>query len=124
MDKIYIEKTKISPEIILDFEAGNAEINGESYPENAVAFYKPVFEWITGIVSANRNFVFNFRLNYFNTSSSKVVIDILDALQKYHTSGGKVSVVWYYKEDDDDMLEAGEEFASDVDLSFELKAFK
>jgi hypothetical protein len=123
MDKILIQKTKTSPEIIMDFEKGILDIIGESYPENAVGFYKPVFDWLNSATAANIPLTVNFRLDYFNTSSSKCVIDILDILDKYHGNSGKVSVKWYYKEDDDDMLETGEEFSSDIKVPFELLSY-
>jgi hypothetical protein len=75
------------------------------------------------VTSANIPLTVNFRLDYFNTSSSKCVIDILDILDKYHGNSGKVSVKWYYKEDDDDMLETGEEFSSDIKVPFELLSY-
>ncbi|MCB1192984.1 MAG: DUF1987 domain-containing protein [Leptospiraceae bacterium] len=123
MDKIHIEKTKVSPEVLLDFEGGRAEISGESYPENAMNFYKPVFEWIDSIMQAKKSIHFDFQLEYYNTSSSKCIIDILELLEKYHSEGGKSSVKWYYQEDDDDMLESGEEFSEDLELPFELVSY-
>lgn len=123
MDKILIQKTKTSPEISMDFEKGILDIIGESYPENAVGFYKPVFDWLNATIEAKVPLTVNFRLDYFNTSSSKCVIDILDILDKYYANSGKVEVKWYYKEDDDDMLETGEEFSSDIKVPFELRSY-
>ncbi len=123
MDKILIQKTKTSPEVIMDFDKGILDIIGESYPENAVGFYKPVFDWLNSAISAKKELTVNFRLDYFNTSSSKCVIDILDILDKYFADSGKVEVKWYYKEDDDDMLETGEEFSSDIKVPFELLSY-
>ena len=123
MDKILIQKTKTSPEVIMDFDKGILEIIGESYPENAVGFYKPVFDWLNSVIGSNVPLTVNFRLDYFNTSSSKCVIDILDILDKYYANSGKVEVKWYYKEDDDDMLETGEEFSTDIKVPFELRSY-
>lgn len=120
MEKIQIKRTKVSPEILLDPETGYAEIAGESYPENSVSFYSPVMEWLTGTMEAKKTIEFNFKLDYFNTSSSKCILDILTKLEKYHGEGGKVIVKWHYNEDDDDMLEAGEDFSADLTLPFEL----
>ena len=123
MDKILIQKTKTSPEVLMDFDKGILDIIGESYPENAVGFYKPVFDWLNSATGAKVPLTVNFRLDYFNTSSSKCVIDILDILDKYYADSGKVEVKWYYKEDDDDMLETGEEFSSDIKVPFELLSY-
>ncbi|MGJ4789075.1 DUF1987 domain-containing protein [Leptospira koniambonensis] len=124
MESLHIQQTKTSPEIILESDKGLAEIIGESYPENAMAFYKPVFDWLSAIQTANKQIQFRFQMDYFNTSSSKVIMDILDNLQKYHDKGGKVEVEWLYKEDDEDMQETGEEFSSDLSLTFKMKSYK
>lgn len=123
MEKIQIEQTKVSPEVILDEENGVASISGESYPENAMGFYKPVFDWINHFITTKNKLSFDFKLNYFNTSSSKCIMDILDILEKYHAEDGEVNVKWHYQEDDDDMLESGEEFADDLELPFELISY-
>ncbi|PJZ53214.1 DUF1987 domain-containing protein [Leptospira adleri] len=124
MESLHIQQTKTSPEVILDTEKGVVEIIGESYPENAIAFYKPVFDWLNSTMGNKSAIQVKFQLDYFNTSSSKVIMDILDSLQKYHDQSGKVKVLWLYKEDDDDMQETGEEFSSDLSLPFELKSYK
>ncbi|MDX1961264.1 MAG: DUF1987 domain-containing protein [Leptospiraceae bacterium] len=118
MDKILIKKTKVSPEVVLEPD-GFAEISGESYPENSVSFYEPIMKWLKEAVDEKKEINFNFRLDYFNTSSSKCIMDILSKLDKYNTDGGKVVVKWHYAEDDDDMLEAGEDFSADLSLPFE-----
>ena len=123
MDKILIQKTKSSPEIIMDFDKDLLEISGESYPENALSFYKPVFEWLDKAISSKIELTVNFKLNYFNTSSSKCVIDILDSIENYFQNSGKVSVNWYYEEDDDDMMETGEEFSSDLKVPFKMISY-
>jgi hypothetical protein len=120
MEKIHINRTKVSPEIILDPETGFAEVAGESYPENSVSFYAPVMEWLDQVIEAKKEVEFNFQLDYFNTSSSKCILDILTKLEKYHLDGGKLTVKWHYNEDDDDMQEAGEDFSADLTLPFEL----
>ncbi len=123
MESLHIQQTKTSPEVILDTEQGFVEIIGESYPENAIAFYKHVFDWLNAAMNSKSKIQVKFQLDYFNTSSSKVIMDILDSLQKYHDQNGKVKVLWLYKEDDDDMQETGEEFSSDLSLPFELKSY-
>ena len=75
MDKINIKKTKVSPEINLDPDSGIAEIVGESYPENSVSFYQPLMDWLDNAIGDKINLEFNFKLDYFNTSSSKCIID-------------------------------------------------
>jgi hypothetical protein len=123
MEKIVIPRSKSSPEVIMDYENGLLEIIGESYPENSLGFYKPVYDWLNKCIQDKIQLKVNFKLNYFNTSSSKCVIDILDSLDKYFVNGGKVEINWYYEEDDEDMKETGEEFSSDLKVPFQLVYF-
>jgi hypothetical protein len=123
MEKIVIPRSKSSPEVIMDYENGLLEIIGESYPENSLGFYKPVYDWLNKCIQDKIQLKVNFKLNYFNTSSSKCVIDILDSLDKYFVNAGKVEINWYYEEDDEDMKETGEEFSSDLKVPFQLVYF-
>ncbi len=123
MEKIVIPRSKSSPEVIMDYDNGLLEIIGESYPENSLGFYKPVYDWLNKCIQDKIQLKVNFKLNYFNTSSSKCVIDILDSLDKYFVNAGKVEINWYYEEDDDDMKETGEEFSSDLKVPFQLVYF-
>src|SRR5262249_48357005 len=110
----------------VDFNAitGILEIDGESYPENAMKFYKPVFNWLSEyLTETKKDIVFNFKLEYFNTSSSKCILNILEMLEEAHSNGRKVELNWYHREDDDDMLESGQEFAEDMSLEFNFIPF-
>jgi len=123
MENLYIEKTKDTPEINFNAETGILSISGESYPENAFELYKNVFEWLNLFFQQKRNVVINFRLEYFNTSSSKCILDILDLLEEYQNQSGKVEINWFYREGDDDILENGEEFAEDLSIPFNFKTY-
>ncbi|MDN5304875.1 MAG: hypothetical protein PWP46_1761 [Fusobacteriaceae bacterium] len=59
-------------------------------------------------------------IDYLNTSSSKCMIDIFDLLETYYLNGGKVLVKWYYKKNDRNILETGEEFKEDLEIPFEI----
>ncbi|MEM4251402.1 MAG: DUF1987 domain-containing protein, partial [Candidatus Bathyarchaeia archaeon] len=63
------------------------------------------------------------KLDYFNTSSSKCILNILEMLEDAHAKGRKVDLNWYYQEEDDDMLENGQEFAEDMSLQFNFISF-
>jgi len=60
---------------------------------------------------------------YFNTASSKLIMDILLKLEEMVEDGANIKVEWYYQEDDEDMMEAGEEFSDIVEVDFDLKTF-
>jgi hypothetical protein len=124
---ITIEKTKVTPAVVMRVNDGFVEIAGESYPENSVEFYQPLFDWLEAFADLPNKpmLTLRFRLSYFNTSSSKCIMDLLDIAQSYYNrSGGAATIEWYYHEDDEDMLESGREFAEDMDLPIQLVAFR
>jgi hypothetical protein len=119
MEDLILEPTKSSPTVRFSVTSGVWELSGKSCPENVFAFYDPIFKWIKSFIAeVNGPILFNVRLTYFNTSSSKTLLDLFEIFSEYHKSGGKIEVNWYYEEDDEDMLESGEEFSEDVDLPF------
>jgi len=120
MEVIKIMGTDDTPNVILDAANNNFEIAGRSLPEDVAAFYKPILEWIDNYTqSPNPKTIFCFKLIYFNTASSKMLLDILMKLEDLQSNGKEVLVNWYYPDDDEDMKEAGEEYADIVDVPFE-----
>jgi hypothetical protein len=121
MEPINIEPSVKTPKISFDDGSGALEIEGRSIPENSTEFYKPVFEWLDAYIEApSANTEFAFKLEYFNTSSSKCILDVLRKLEKLHVNGNKVVVNWFYEEDDEDMKEAGENYQRIVSVPIEL----
>lgn len=92
------------PIVNLNYETGLCEISGESYMEETYKFYEPVINWLNKYVSEKKTITFNFKLTYFNTSSSRFILEILDILKKHQLNGGEVTVNWYYKKNDPDIL--------------------
>lgn len=123
MENLFIERAKATPRIAFDAAAGVLEMEGDSYPENAMHFYQPVLEWLARFLNESSiPITFNFRLDYFNTSSSKCIITILEMFENAVKAGRMVTMNWYYYEDDDDMKEHGEEFAEDFSIPFRFIA--
>ncbi|MCG8698762.1 MAG: DUF1987 domain-containing protein [Bacteroidales bacterium] len=121
METIKIQGTEDTPKVILDKDSELYEISGRSLPEDVASFYEPVINWLNEYAETpNAKTVFNFKLVYFNTASSKMLLDILMKLEEIHEEGkSDVMVRWHYPEDDEDMEEAGEEYADIVDVPFE-----
>jgi hypothetical protein len=124
METIKIQGTEDTPKIILDAENEFLEISGRSLPEDVSSFYEPVLNWLNEYAeNPNKKTVFNFKLTYFNTASSKLLLDILMKLEEMHEKGQDVLIRWHFPEDDEDMAEAGEEYADIVDVPFEQVAY-
>ncbi|MCP5050499.1 MAG: DUF1987 domain-containing protein [bacterium] len=114
MDNLHIEKSKYTMGIDFNQETGILEMNGSSYPENALDFFNPIIRWVKDYIAHIKKPInMNIRLNYLNTSSTKCILDILEILDQYHQSGGQVKINWYYKAGDEDIKETGQELAED-----------
>jgi hypothetical protein len=124
METIKIQGTEDTPKVILDKDTQVMEISGRSLPEDVASFYDPILTWLEEYAqSPNAKTIFNFKLVYFNTASSKLLLDILMKLEEIHEAGHDVIIRWHYPEDDEDMQEAGEEYADIVDVPFEQVSY-
>ncbi|HCX98878.1 MAG TPA: nuclear pore complex subunit [Bacteroidales bacterium] len=120
METIKILGTDDTPTVILDAENDIFDISGRSLPEDVTAFYDPILNWLEEYAAnPNEKTVFSFKLEYFNTASSKLLLDILMKLEEMHEDKKSVLVKWFYPDDDEDMEEAGEEYADIVNVPFE-----
>jgi SiaC family regulatory phosphoprotein len=122
MDNFSIKGSTYIPTVNFDKDTGVMEMSGESYHEYTIEFFQPILAWLHEYLQEpSKNIVFNFKMTYFNTSSSRRFLEIFDMLEDYSKNkSGVVKINWFYKEGDVDMLESGEEYAEDVDLDFEF----
>lgn len=121
---IVLEATKETPSVHLDANASEFRIEGRSFPLNAKGFYAPILEWLdTYAAQPGSKTDFIFRLEYFNTPSSKSISDILKKLKQIKDAGHHVHIQWFYEEDDIDILDLGHVFARTVGMDFEFKEF-
>lgn len=121
LEPISIEGTPKTPSVKFDAEKGVIEIKGRSIPENSIEFYKPLVDWLEKytIEPLDKTHV-NVQLEYFNTSSSKCILDVFKKLETIHKANKEVVINWYYEEDDEDMLEAGEDYESIIRVPFKM----
>jgi len=120
MAALRIEPADDTPLIVLNREEEQFEISGKSMPEDVIDFYQPVLNWLTTYRSAPLDrTIFDIRLIYFNTASSKLLLDVLMILEEISEQGHEVLVRWHSMTYDEDMQEAGREYADMVDLDFE-----
>ena len=110
------------PAVNFNVSTGICEISGESYMEEAYKFYLPLIDWLKKYTTELRKpITLNFKLTYFNTASSRLILDILDLLKKYSDYGGDVKISWFYDPADPDILDEIEDFEIETGLKIQLK---
>jgi hypothetical protein len=121
MDILNIPATKSTPLINFNAANGEFEISGKSTHENPVVFYEPILQWLHDYSkTANNHTTLLINLEYFNTSSSKCLLDIFRKMKQITLTGKTVLIKWQYETGDEDMHEAGTDYASIMDLPFEF----
>ena len=119
LDILQIKENEDAPYVFMDAGEGFVEIKGKSYPPDVGSFYEPILEWLdTYKDEGTKELNVNLKMEYFNTASSKLLLDILYKLEEIDELEKKVTVNWYYPEDDDEMLDLGEEYEGLVELDF------
>ena len=124
MDNLVIEASRSSPAIRFDADSRCLSISGESYPENAAAFYAPVFAWLKAFLADLVPGVavqVDLDVRYLNSSSTKVMLNFLDLLEQAAQDGTPVIVNWRYDPDNQSILECGQDFSEELTaLTFNL----
>jgi hypothetical protein len=120
MKDILLEGTAKTPEVKFSIDPISMSLSGRSIPENSIEFYKPLLDWVDQSIQSHDEVVcISVKLEYFNTSSSKCLMDLFKRIEK---AAPMASVDWYYEEEDEDMLEAGEDYDAIIDIPFRLIA--
>ncbi len=121
MNVLHLEGSAKTPAV--NFSDGALEISGKSIPENSIEFYQPLYNWLDQYgQQPGKSTTLTVRLEYFNTSSSKCLLDVFRKLEAIQKSGkGTVNVIWMYEEEDEDMMEAGEDYREIVGLPFTIE---
>jgi hypothetical protein len=121
MENLHLEGSAKTPSIHFDAASGKLELKGRSIPENSVEFYKPLNDWIDAYgKSPVTETEVDVKLEYFNTSSSKCILDLFKKLESISGERTKVTVNWYYEMDDEDMEEAGQDYQAIIGLPFRI----
>lgn len=125
METLLLQGTEDTPGVKLDYSAGEFVFSGRSLPEDVNTFYQPVFDWLNKFGEQPRpGSSFDFKLEYFNTASSKILLDVFMKLEDIRSRHDcDLTIKWYFMEHDEDMLEAGEEYKELVEVPFELIAY-
>lgn len=121
MQKLTLPATKTTFGVVFDATSAKLELTGNSYPPNAMVFFEPLIHWLEEFVKEKpKEIMVIFRVNYFNTTSSKYIFKMLELLDKYNKSKNKVKLLWYYSESEDDLYESWKALISELDLAHQL----
>jgi hypothetical protein len=116
------EKTTSTPYILIDEEKNHMKFEGRSFHENVVEFYRDVNNWLDTYLETDFGcFTFDFEMNYFNSSTSKLLHNMLTKMDEHASDEKKVIVNWITTEDNDIIIECGEDFQEDFNnLKFNM----
>ncbi|WP_439817196.1 DUF1987 domain-containing protein [Zavarzinia sp. CC-PAN008] len=115
-DRIVVVATDRSPAVDFDFATGRLSLKGESYPEDAAAFFGPLINGVRAHLTDPADaIVFDLELAYFNSSSAKAIMNLFQVLERTAQAGASVTINWHYAADDEAMQEFGEDFAEDFE---------
>ncbi|EXJ14071.1 DUF1987 domain-containing protein [Imhoffiella purpurea] len=123
MDTLFLQRTERSPLLEFDFVGRRLRIEGESYPEDAAAFFGPVLKSLESYLSElsvqrpSSPLRLELRMAYFNSSSAKALMNIFQMLESAARQGVPVEVHWYYDPEDETMQEFGEDFSEDLEYA-------
>lgn len=123
MDNVFIKDNERSPCVDFRFDENRLALSGESYPEDAAAFFGPVVKALSEYCREDpaRPVRFDVALTYFNTSTAKALMNMFQILEAHGRLGAEVRITWAYQQDDEMMKEFGEDFSRDVDhVQFQL----
>jgi hypothetical protein len=107
MENLVLKNTEKTP--MVEFNTtGELHISGRSISENPMVFFKPLSDWLATFAKTHpKELILHIKLEYFNTSSSKVMLNVFRQLEHMRELGIDAKIYWYYDEDDEEIYEAG-----------------
>jgi len=123
LDNIFIMATERSPEVDFNFCDRRLALRGEAYPEDAASFFGPLLRGLSTYCETIKGqaLMVEIQLCYFNTSSAKAVMNIIQILENAARCGTKVNLNWFFQKEDEVIREFGEDFSGDLEhVRFQL----
>jgi len=127
MNPVKLDKTRDTPSVFFDNNTGILTLEGRSLPENAMVFYKPLYDWIIEYASNYKDtgITLDVDLEYLNSSSIKLVFLILNKVDEYYSetkAKDKTCINWKHKKEDELTKLKGEEFKEYLKVPLNLIA--
>ena len=124
LELLKLEATEDTPQVILDPANKKFQISGRSLPEDPTEFYDPIIEWLDEYcTNPNPKTNFDFKLEYFNTASSKQIYKIFLRLKNLIDNNHELNICWYYQDGDTSIQQAGERYMRVVGVQIQLAKY-
>lgn len=121
MQNLNLTASHSTPSVDFNTATGIFILKGRSIHENPSIFYEPLLEWLDGYIASPRPYTtLHIHLEYFNTSSSKHLLDVLKKVKTLTERGNSVRIIWQYEAEDEDIKEAGEDYSAIIGYPFEF----
>ncbi|MFQ3576018.1 MAG: DUF1987 domain-containing protein [Cytophagales bacterium] len=121
MEVFHLDSKQHTPYVHFDPITGDMKMKGRSTPENSVEYYSPILDWLDNYVNNPAPVTtVNVHFEYFNTSSSKCILDVFKRFAQLYKNGKEVKILWYYEQEDEDMQEAGEDYSDILGVPFDV----
>ena len=116
------QKTNSTPYILIDEENGYMKMEGRSFHENVIDFFEETNDWLLGYLASDfETFTFDCEMNYFNSSTAKLLLNLIMRMDKHATPEKKIIINWITTESNDIVIECGEDFQEEIsNLEFNL----
>jgi len=122
MERWTIEATDRTPSVVLDRQESLLKLEGRSYPEEGMDFFDPIILRFKSLQETDTPIrTVHIRLEYYNSSTTKALAELLSGLVRVKSKGYDVKVVWEFEEDDDGIQEDIDMFIDTFDLDFDIR---
>jgi|TARA_B110000259_G_scaffold32297_1_gene35534 hypothetical protein len=130
MESLRIKKGDTTPKLDFDLDKMEFSLEGESRSEDVLTFYEPIIKWLDNFKEwflkngSSKKLEFQFKLEYYNSSSAKFIFSIFKRLKEMQVKGLEITMFWFYDVSDEDLLECGEEYEKILGFKFEYIALQ
>lgn len=121
MEKLEIQRRANTPSVIFNSQTGVMKIEGRSIPENPGEFYDELIDWLKKYFSEDHpDTTLEMNLEYVNSGSSKYLLGLFRVIKEEVKKGKKITINWYYEEDDEAIQSLGEHYKSSLKIPFNM----
>jgi len=114
----FLEKksTQSTPYVLIDEKNHRMQLEGMSFHENTIEFFQDIIQWLDDYITSDFDtFTFDCKMKYFNSSTTKILFDMLELMDEHASDNKKIIVNWHVNKDDDLLIELFEDIEDDYE---------